>query len=197
MKIFSIIFVFSLLAPYTWANEEKSFEGVFHKSSGQYYFRDNETRRLLRMVPRDQFVRQDLAKLDSGDTLLGSGYINEDNSTLQLSSVHFVGLSKMLGVWRLKTTNALFEFINFSTMTVYQQQDADQEIRKNHGNYQPIKSYQYSVAPNTAEKWSILISDESSVNTGRLEVTNTTIEINLIDPQTGQVVNTLTLRRIY
>lgn len=152
--------------------------------------------KVLKLIPKDRFVRSDLAQLDSGDALMGSGYFDDSQKTLHLSSVHFVGLSKMLGVWK-SDSKTLFEFVNFNTFNIYQQRSENSTTKKLPLGYLPVKSYQYSVAPNTQKKWSILINDDTSINAGRLEVTNSTLSIDLIDPETGDVERTLILRRAY
>lgn len=175
---------------------ERTFEGLFYKSSGHYYFKDAHEGKIIRMIPRDRFVQQDLTRLDSGDALMGSGYVDRSQNVLFLSAVHFVGLSKMLGVWRTDS-KTLFEFVDFNKFNIYEQKSGNAETAQLPSGYLPVKSYQYSVAPNPRENWSILINDDTTINAGRLEVTNSTLSIDLINPNTGEVERTLVLRRAF
>lgn len=96
----------------------------------------------------------------------------------------------MLGIWS-SSENTLFEFIDFNSLTVYQQNAAAPQ-----GRYLPVKSYQYTVAPHAQEKWSILINDNTTINAGKLDVSERNLTIQLIDSATGQVSKTLQLNRL-
>ncbi len=196
MNFLYALLIAALFSPLAFSVEETTFEGLFYKSSGQYYFKDFSSQEILKLSPKDRFVRQDLARLDSGDALMGSGYIDRSQEVLFFSAVHFVGLAKMLGIWR-SDSNTLFEFVDFNKFNIYEPKNEVAVTSNRPSRYLPIKSYQYSVAPNAQEKWSILINDDTSINAGRLEVTNSTLAIDLIDPNTGEVERTLILRRAF
>lgn len=195
MKFLYTLALCVFLAPiFSQAVQEDTFEGLFYKSSGKYYFEDVDSRKLLNLVPSDHFVEQDLARLDSGDVLIGSGYIDNETNTLYFSAVHFVGLAKMLGIWR-GDSNTIFEFLDFNQFKIYETKF--NTTHHDSSRYLPVKSYQYSVAPNAKEAWSILINDDKTIKTGRLQVTHSKISIDLIDPGSGKIEKTIILRRAF
>jgi hypothetical protein len=190
MKFFySLLIVSCFLSPVAHGGTS-AFEGMITIDNGQMFFREVKTWNLYRLKASDSSVRKDLLKLEAGDVLQGDGSIDSTTQILTIHSVHFVGLQKMLGVWS-SDEKTLFEFIDFNHLTVYHE---DQQLPQ--GRYLPVKSYQYTVAPHGQEKWSILINDNSTINTGKLDVDDKTLTIQLMNSSNGKVSKTLILKRV-
>lgn len=116
-----------------------------------------------------------LRELESGDFIVGAGDIIGES--IKMESLHFVGLRKIIGLWRTDDWE-LFEFRNFEDLLLLWPELATEGIFKP----SPIKSksYNYTLAPATAPFWSMILVSDTSVDLARLTFTHEKLIIELL-----------------
>ena len=98
----------------------------------------------------------------------------------------------MLGVWENKN-NVLYEFLDFDQVTLYQKFDPHSV----NADFEPIKTYQYTISPSSRGKWSIFINDDKKIETGNLILKPNHLIIEMFNSQSGEVEKEVSLRRAY
>ncbi|MCC7405378.1 MAG: hypothetical protein IT288_13350 [Bdellovibrionales bacterium] len=187
MKFFQNLCIIAalLLAPISKA--VTSFEGVVSRveQTGTYLKVSGLGKEYL-VYTRNTHVMNDLRALEAGDYLSAKGLFNYNNSQVEITAIEFVGLKKLLGLWRTGKWE-IFDFKNFSNLDLYQ------PARTRTLNTVELRNLRYTVAPLNGPTWSIYIVDSNSVDVGSLNVTGNSIQIQLFDPDTGAVARTINL----
>ncbi|MCB0407316.1 MAG: hypothetical protein KDD34_03870 [Bdellovibrionales bacterium] len=172
-----------------------ALEGIIYRTGNKIYFKSTGDFQYYKIRPTNAYVNRDIQQLESGDSLEASGYLEKSKSIFHIDSVHFVGLKKILGVWKDQTNN-LFQFVNFEKLTVYLRPSTNR-VHSMSSDYTPVKSFQYTITPNPSNDWSILINDNLSIQTGNLEFEKNNIKIHFINSETGEITKTVTLQRVF
>ncbi len=163
-----------------------SLEGVVERQGPNLTLTMSRSGLQYSLFARSRHVMLDLQKLEAGDYLSGEGVVYDGRATIEVTAVKFVGLRKMLGIWRT-TDWKVFNFKNFSRLDLYL---PDSSISS-----QPVylRSLRYTVAPDNGDTWSILIVDSRSVDVGSLSVDKDSMRIRVFDPKTGNIAQTIHL----
>lgn len=136
------------------------------------------------VIPNDDNVLDSLNKLKSRDYIVGQGSVS--SGTIRLETIDFVGLRNLLGLWISDST--WFNFKTFTQANIYWGVDDSSAVT-------PIRM-QYSVAPGATKAWQIFFSDDKLVQIASLKIENDEAMLEFYNPDTGDVVKTLNLRKL-
>ncbi|MCB0365573.1 MAG: hypothetical protein H6624_04070 [Bdellovibrionaceae bacterium] len=187
MKNFQNFCILILFLAAPLAGASVSIEGVVRRQDNILLIQLAETGVEHQIFTRNPHVMDDLRSLETGDYLSGKGWVYGINGTVEMTTVEFVGLKKLLGIWRTPSWE-VFDFKNFSRLDLYEPTNSKTL------NVVQLRSLRYTVAPDGGHAWSILIVDSNSVDVGSLSVSQEAIRIDLFDPQTGDVAKTIQLK---
>ncbi|MCB0385884.1 MAG: hypothetical protein KDD43_10870 [Bdellovibrionales bacterium] len=187
MKFFQVFCTLILISAAPLVVASVSVEGSVRRQDNVLIIQLASTGKEYQVFTRNPHVMDDLSKLETGDYVSGKGWIYAVNGTLEMTTVEFVGLKKLLGIWRTSTWE-VFDFKNFSRLDLYEPSTTKAL------NVIQLRSLRYTVAPDGGSAWSILIVDSNSVDVGSLSVSPESIQIDLFDPQTGDVAKTIQLK---
>lgn len=123
-----------------------------------------------------------LSKLHDGDCLVGSGTRNLDQVFIQ--HIDSIQLKSLLGAWR--SSNWQMNFQNFYSVVITDLSDGGSSAPDN---------YSYSLAPNPGTGWNIFLSLNNKVQAGRLNLSAETLSLQLVDANTGELLNPIILNR--
>ena len=167
-----------------------SFEGVFVLKHHEPHLRLKSSK-LVRIGVNDEATIRDLQKLQPGDYLSGTGILDTEKATLVLDSIETVGLRSLLGRWQ-SADGQVFEFQDFDSLYHYASRFMTASTRSNG------RELSYSLAPDSAvNRWSIFLTDHTTVLIGSVEFAGRSIELILMNPQNGQIVERLELKPIH
>jgi hypothetical protein len=147
----------------------------------------------LKIVPSNPSLTTDLQKLKNGDFVAARGTLGilpADQGTVQLDSIESVGLVDLLGTWKSDDW-AVYEFKDFTQLNLYHgtQNDAGVSLQK-------TAQFNYVVAPEQGDTYSIFMSDNQSVNVGSIQFLDKAIIMTVIDPKTGKTSENISLSPI-
>ncbi len=132
-------------------------------------------------------VTDSIAKMESGDTFIGNGQIDENKKTVLITSLDYVGLKKMLGLWY--SGGSVMDFTSFTDLSVYP------------FNTHPLilnldkTDIRYSVAPFRGNQWAVFLSSRNSTLFGTLEFEGTEAILRVFNSETGNASSTMRLIR--
>jgi hypothetical protein len=138
----------------------------------------------------------DLQNLKTGDFIVGRGTLPTAISTpdqqnvVQLESIESVGLTELLGSWRSDNWE-VFEFKDFTQLNLYQPTP-----NLSGPALQKTGQFQYVLAPDQGDRYSIFLSDDHSIQVGSIEFNSTGIALTVFDSQTGKVSQNISLSPI-
>lgn len=153
--------------------------GFVYLDQQGYAFIESVSLRAFPVRPMNAEVAKDLRKLSSYDSLIGSGEFSKSGE-LQLESIDFVALLRLLGVW--KSSEAIVNFRDYSRVSIrVPEAKAD---------------YTYTMAPAEGNSWRIFFTDKSSVVLGAVSVQNNSAKMEIYDSKTGEVSQSLQLQKV-
>lgn len=162
-----------------YASSSVSISGQIFKVDTGYSFLDATSGRQYKLVAGTDSAKRSLEKLNDGDAIKGSAQLIQETYVVQ--SVDFVGLQRILGLWKTKST--VVNFVDFSQVQFHVPGS--------------LSSYHYAISPtNTSDQWQVYFSDSSSVVLGSLSVDDQHAVIQLFDTETGNVTSSYELRKI-
>lgn len=162
-----------------YAGSSVSISGQIFKVDTGYSFLDATNGHQYKLVAGTDSAKRSLEKLNDGDTIKGSAQLIQETYVVQ--SVDFVGLQRILGLWKTKST--VVNFVDFSQVQFHVPG--------------ALSSYHYAISPtNTSDQWQVYFSDSSSVVLGSLSVDDQRAVIQLFDTETGNVTSSYELRKI-
>ena len=132
-----------------------------------------------------------LRKLRDGNYITGSGTIRLSEKTVQLDTVHSVGLQELLGSWRSSRWE-IFEFKDYTRLNLYLQTAENRDaiaLARTH-------SLNYVVVPEKEDRYSIFISDNSArlmAGTLHLNEKDRTATLTVYDDKTLKVSEKISL----
>lgn len=162
-----------------------------HTDSGDVWLVSKRSPEPLKVVAHPSIL-SDLRKLSSGDFVVGRGTIQVQQKTARLESIETLGLRQLLGSWKSSRWE-VYEFRDFNRMTLY-----IPAVR----NYSlaiavPLKKAQefsYFLAPEQDNRYSIfLMAEDKTITTGSIEVQDGRIQLSVIDSQTGEIRENISL----
>lgn len=165
----------------------ETLNGYVAFQNGQTFFIDGKSQKVSPARAGTQSVQNSFQKLKNHDAISGQGkYINE---VLVIDSIEFVGLRRLLGVWQ--APDAVVNFTDFSTVSFFLPQPA--AIPETSATK---VSFRYAVSPSLGSGWRVFFSSDDNVVLGLLTVNQTQAQIELFDPNTGDIGQTIQLEKV-
>lgn len=177
--LFTTLIILIFVNPIYAAGSSVSISGQIFKVDTGYSFLDSVNGHQYKLVAGTDSAKRSLEKLNDGDAIKGSAQLIQETYVVQ--SVDFVGLQRILGLWKTKST--VVNFVDFSQVQFHVPGS--------------LSSYHYAISPtNTTDQWQVYFSDSSSVVLGSLSVDDQRAVIQLFDTETGNVTSSYELRKI-
>jgi hypothetical protein len=197
---------FTLLAILTFASlswSAETFFGIIQKtavnpapelpsSAFTYSLVDERGRYMFNLEPRDADTSKQLAKLNTGDLLSATGTLTQ-KSHMIVDSIDFVGLKKLLGLW--KSEESVFNFKDFSTVQFYSLSDPDPQDAYP-SNKIKLYNFKYSLGPSSGDTWKLFFTDDRSVILTSIEFQKNSAKLMVFDSETGEERGTINLQKI-
>jgi hypothetical protein len=136
------------------ATTEYLFKGNINVASSSFTIFDEYTQQEYKIFTRTRSIFQTIIQLESGDYISGAAFIDPEGKLL-VTSIDFVGLKRLLGVWSDKHHVMNFDSIN--TMNFWNFEKG--LIWKYWGPF----GYAYSITPDDEGKWKVFFSDDKNV----------------------------------
>lgn len=188
-RSFLLTFIISFFLLISQAYAE-NISGFITFDGKGYIFIDSSTQQRFELKPANVSASSDLKKLSNFDSITGKATLmgkGKEYPILLLDSIDFVGLRKLLGMWKSEST--ILDFIDYNEMSFY----FPNEIFK---NTKKRTMYRYSVSPKPGESWRVFFSDDNSVVLGSLVIKGQTATIELYDSETGETAKTYSLTKV-
>ncbi|MGZ3743846.1 MAG: hypothetical protein ACXVB1_14400 [Pseudobdellovibrionaceae bacterium] len=170
------------------------FRGFLTKRNSNYYFTSVNTDSFYQTHALNRNVEDNLKRFENGDFIIGSGVLDVVNKKINIESVDYVGLRRLLGSWR--GTDGIMVFKDFSTMSFTPQLSDinENKIGNNITNYQ--KEFRYSMSPSDGNEWALFVSDDKGTSFATMEITKKSVIMKIYESESGKIVRTLTLGRL-
>jgi predicted transcriptional regulator of viral defense system len=130
-------------------------------------------------------VKSDLERLRQGDYLAARGNVDELNHLITVEAIESLGLRELLGAWSSSRLE-VYEFQDFTRLNLYVPNSTRNKV-------EIAGKYNYAVAPDHGDRYSIFLSDNRSVLVGTLEFKNQRLQLTVLDPKTGRVSQNISL----
>lgn len=138
-------------------------------------------------------VLKTLNRLENGDSVVATGRMDRVNFNVDIESIDFVGLRKIIGLWNTMNAKGMMQFKSYSDVNVYSyalQNSGGSSVVRSH------KNFKYTVSPANNGDWVMFLSDDSSTQMGFLNIRDSEATISLLNSQTGDVSSVIRLRKI-
>ncbi|MGZ3689913.1 MAG: hypothetical protein ACXVAX_00330 [Pseudobdellovibrio sp.] len=164
-----------------------SFDGDISKSKNKNYVVLQDTGARYQVTGQTPIISSYLNKLSEGDFISVDGTLSADQNLLTVQSINYVGLRALLGTWS-GDDNHCYNFTSHTDFTV------SMKI----GDYclnSRSSDYTYLLNPNTYQ-WVMLVSGDYNSYVGDVDfITKQSVEIDLYDSQTGDILRKLKLQK--
>lgn len=135
---------------------------------------------------------QNLKKLNTGDTLTGTGILDHENCIAAVSNIDYVGLKKMLGYWY--SNDGIINVKDFECMSYYQINLKGYQNAPEYTVANPI-NYRYSVTPSDGREWVLFLSDATSTSFATIQFSKATATMKIYDSESGKINKVLKLKK--
>lgn len=166
--------------------EEVKFQGFIRKQGSETLLIPDTQGPQLILYSSEPQMRSTIEKLSDGDFATGVA-TSLVGTRLVVDSIDFVGLKKILGMW--KASKTIFSFKSFNLLSVLDVKDADPFFK----NWQ---DFRYSVSPSEGQSWKVFIANKNSVALGTLEINPSFVILTIYDSHSGQVTNRFRLEKL-
>lgn len=184
-----IIFLLTLFSA-QFAFGVQAFSGFLTKKGTEYYFTPKSSELFYQITSKSPYVDLSLSRLETGDFIAGNGTLDTTNKKIQIESVDYVGLRKLLGPWLGSEGTMVFK--DFSTMR-FTPRFRDIRLDTKLAQYQ--KEFRYSVSPSDGNEWALFLSDDKSTTFATMEFTKNKVIMKIFESESGKIVRTLKLER--
>lgn len=169
---------------------EPLIKGLIFLDDSHYRLQPEGSNEKLYIIAHDPLVRSRLYCLKHGDFMSGNA-ISMNESQVVISSLDYVGLRELIGVWRNETE--VYRFTDFRNFEYW-------NFNQGTKNFSGPFSYHYALSPygQTSQRclWKIFIIDNQRVTLGSLEWSaSDQIHLQIQDPDTGEVTSSKRLIR--
>lgn len=165
-----------------------SIQGVIEKSSQGTFIEIEDKTYPLQITQNQQntshLTKETLNKLESGDFISAQGEIK--SSVVKVQQIDFVGLNKLLGQWAAENQD-IFSFETHFDLKLHTQ------ALNALGPRNSTVALKYSMAPSQGKKWSLFMVSNKKIILGELKFVKKKIRITLLNQQTGQIAQNITL----
>lgn len=206
VKLFTIsvvVIIGLLLSNTSWS---APIEGLVLRSSQGVFLRSSQATTQTIIKAANEEATEALSKLDTGDFISGDGVIADDGSAISITSIDYVGLKKILGLWLGEKD--VVNFANFTDLEVYspgfdsnlaQKHKADSPQEKQNGlqldqqkanqsqasGEVSTKHLKYSISPSKGDSWTVFMTDNAATVLGNLQVQKNAATLTIFDPDNG------------
>ncbi len=183
----TILFALALAFSCSFASATQ-ISGTLQKGKKSIYLTlEGKGRRyLITYTPSDAIVA--FNKLNTGDYLVGNGDVDDKNRTINLNTLDYVGLKKLLGVWY--NSDNVMDFKNYTDLRVYPLARLLASDR-----FSPGTDIRYSMAPYNGNQWAIFLSSAQATIFATLELGIDVAKLRLFNSDTGENTETVVLTR--
>ncbi len=170
------------------------FEGSLLFSSKGLYIQQLENSEPLKLLFHDPNAELLLHRLNHGD-FISIQAEKVSPTELEVSGINYIGLASLLGTW-LGDDNVCYFFKSFTTFYIFSPDTQGACVfSKNSTGIKNLRKMSYFITPDDMG-WYMLISDKSTQYAAELMIKNSkTIQINLFNEQTGDILSKVILRR--
>ncbi len=187
MKKVFLISALLLTSFYTWAAPINGVISFKENKVCLFFSQTNKTYIIEAQTPE---VESHLKKLKAGDMVNGQGRMDLLQNKVSLNSINYVGLKKLIGHWVSQDQFNYFfkDYENLSVSAPILSQ----------ANY-----WTYRVSPGDHDDWSIIFLNQDSAKVGKMmfhpkkNFKKGELQILLFDPNSGGVIQNITLSRKY
>jgi len=174
-----VIFLGALL--FSQISFSAQISGRFSSVGGELSLTSFDQRTVTPLRAFNSQTTGDLLRLSTGDLLAATGEYS--GSTFVVTSVDFVGLQELLGVWL--SGNNMVNFESFTSVKAHLS-----TMKK------PLSfSMTYSLSPGETNSWRVFFSDKNDVLLGSLTLKKNTAALQFIDAETGETSKVIELRK--
>lgn len=171
--------------------------GVIIHSSAKYFILQ-ETQK-FEIVTTSSESSRDIKRLSTGDFVALEGYYNLSERKVFVTSVDWVGLKKIIGAW-ITSDEKVIEFQDYTTLLLHNyEKDKFPINHKVSHRPRPVEPVylSYRMAPGNGNTWTLFLSEARKLYLARLNLTGTNLVISFYDNNSGKVIKTLNLTRLY
>lgn len=161
--------------------------GILEKNNQGTFLTLTQTSQKYKIASTTGDAVDSIERLNSGDYITGNGDINEDAKTIQLNSLDYVGLKKILGLWY--SGGSVMNFSTFTDLSVYPLMGKNLVVALS-----PKTDLHYSLAPYSGNQWAIFLSSQDATVFATIEFSEKEATMHIFDSETGQ--NTRTMRLV-
>jgi hypothetical protein len=133
----------------------------------------------LKSVKRQ--TQDDLNHLETGDHLIGLGYVQGLKKIIWMDDLEMVGVRRVLGNWKERSRMRTFEFRDFTSLNVSE------------GKSDPGVTINYRLVPDKKNQWTIFLSAEKSLRVGTMTYAPDRMNIQLVDLNSGSITEEFNL----
>ena len=165
--------------------------GVLLKEAGHVYLSSDSNCGRYRVYNSSFEVTANLRKLSHGDAVSATATINTAECSVDIQSIDYVGLKRLLGYWH--TDAGMVTVKNFNSLMIYPKVGVQtlSELRTLGAGAQvpnPIV-YRYSVLPSKGKEWVVFLSDSETTTFATLTFHRSTATLSTYDSETGVLTN--------
>jgi hypothetical protein len=191
-RLFSFFFALILTSSglFSVAHAE-SIGGSIHRFGGQFLVSlSNENGRLFRISSPRSDTTEAIKKLEQGDYIMASAFVDRDAGSISVDSIDFVGLRRIIGMWNTSDAKGMMTFRNYWDLNV------DALVLQESGPRVARRNFKYTVTPSEAGNWVMFLSDDKETQMALLEVSKSTATIRLLNSQNGSVQQVIQLQKL-
>lgn len=180
-------------APVTKKNASFLYEGTLIISEAGLFLQQLESSVLIELTFQDPNSALVLHHLSQGD-FVSLQAIKATPLQVVVTSINYIGLISLLGTW-LGDDNVCYYFRSFTSFLIFNP-DTNGACTLSPGiDGKKGRRMSYFITPDDVD-WFLLISDKSTQYAAELIIKNSkTIQLNLFDEQTGDILSKVILRR--
>ena len=168
----------------------EAFNGFLFKKGNEFFFNPQNSKLVYEVYALNTDVNESLNRLDNGDFISGSGTLDPQCNKINIQSIDYVGLQKLLGPWI--TGDGTLVFKDFSTMR-FTPRFGELKVDTRLSWYQ--KEFHYSISPKDSNEWALFMSDDTNTTFATVEFTRKRIIMKIFESESGNIVRTLKLER--
>ncbi len=168
----------------------QSFSGSLTKKGQNYYFTPKSSELFYKINSPSDIVLDSLNRLENGDFIIGNGTLDTTNKKINIESIDYVGLRKLLGPWN--GAHGSMNFKDYSTMSFTPYLRDTKLVEKITGHQ---KEFRYSISPNDGNEWALFISDDKNTSFATVEFIKKRVLIKIFESESGKILRTFKLER--
>jgi hypothetical protein len=183
------------VAPSSVTKKNASFvyQGTLVVSEAGLFLKQLESNVLIELTFQDPSSAIVLRRLSQGD-FVSLQAIKATPIQVVVTSINYIGLVSLLGTW-LGDDNVCYYFRSFTSFLIFNPDTNGACTLSPSIDEKKSRRMSYFITPDDKD-WFLLISDKSAQYAAELIIKNSkTIQLNLFDEQTGDILSKVILRR--